>query len=67
MDEPRKQNKNILPAFDVDDRIGLHIEVGLARQLGLLILESPTPNSALLALGHQLRNLTDARPDEELL
>lgn len=52
---------NLLPAFEIDNRIGVTVEFELAKQLGKLILDSDTTNTALLALGHQLRNLTDAR------
>jgi len=52
---PRKSSK--LPAFDVDDRIYLRIERELAVQLGELVLQTDTKNTALLAIGHQLRNL----------
>lgn len=51
----------MLAAFEIDDRIALQIEFELARHLGTLILDSDTTNTALLALGHQLRNLTDGR------
>lgn len=57
----RKRRRNELPAFDIDDRIILRIESELAVQLGHLILDSETSNSALLALGHQLRNKTNAK------
>lgn len=51
----RKSSK--LPAFDIDDRIYLRIERELAVQLGDLVLQTDTKNTALLAIGHQLRNL----------
>lgn len=45
------------PAFELDYRVSLSIDHDLAVSLGLLILDSTTKNTALLALGHQLRNL----------
>lgn len=56
--EARKRRKSSLPAFELDDRIVLKVEYELANQLGKLILESDTPNTALLAIGHQLKNIT---------
>lgn len=47
------------PAFEIDDRVLLTIEHELAVNLGKLILETETANTALLALGHQLRNLSN--------
>lgn len=44
-----------LPAFEIDDRIIIKVEPELAVQLGKLILDSDTENTALIALGHQLR------------
>ena len=52
--------KTSLPAFVVDNRVTLKIEPELAGALGRLILETDTKNTALLALGHQLRSLTNA-------
>jgi len=46
-------------AFEIDARVMLFVEFDLVVSLGNLILESDTPNKALLALGHQLRNLSD--------
>lgn len=46
-------------AFVIDPRIKLYIEHELAVSLGKLVLESETKNTALLALGHQLRNLAN--------
>ena len=45
------------PAFEIDNRIMVKIEPELASALGHLILETDTRNTALLALGHQLRSL----------
>lgn len=45
------------PAFEVSDDVVIKIEPTLAASLGQLILDSATTNSALLALGHQLRRL----------
>jgi hypothetical protein len=59
--ETPKRANSMLAAFEIDDRIALQIEFELARHLGMLILDSDTANTALLALGHQLRNLTDGR------
>jgi|10_taG_2_1085330.scaffolds.fasta_scaffold00071_51 hypothetical protein len=58
MDEstPRKPSPN-QPAFDIDDRVFLRIERELAVQLGELVLQTDTKNTALLAIGHQLRNM----------
>jgi hypothetical protein len=58
---PRQQ----APAFQVDDRIQVSVEYELAGELGKLILDSDTANTALLALGHQLRNLMELRGIEE--
>lgn len=55
------ENKNPPPAFEVDARVTLNIEFELAINLGKLVLESDTKNTALLALGHQLRNLSNGR------
>ena len=44
-------------AFEIDARISMQIELELAYALGNLILETDTPNTALLALGHQLRSI----------
>ena len=60
-EKPRKSS-NKLPAFDIDDRIYLRIERELAVQLGDLVLQTDTNNTALLAIGHQLRNLVDEQP-----
>jgi hypothetical protein len=62
MDETKEVKQNSLPAFDVDDRIFLRIERELAVQLGDLVLQTDTKNTALLAIGHQLRNLGHERP-----
>lgn len=48
------------PAFEIDTRVALKIELELAIALGRLILETDVQNTALLALGHQLRSLTNA-------
>jgi hypothetical protein len=45
-------------AFEIDPRITLSIDYDLAVSLGMLVLDSSTKNTALLALGHQLRNLS---------
>jgi hypothetical protein len=44
-------------AFEIDDRICIMIERDLSSALGQLILDTDTTNPALLAIGHQLRNL----------
>lgn len=44
-------------AFKIDDRITLSIDCDLAVSLGVLVLDSNTKNTALLALGHQLKSL----------
>lgn len=65
MSESKERNSstdnNIISAFEIDDRITLIIEYELAVGLGKLILDTETTNTALLALGHQLRNLSDGR------
>jgi hypothetical protein len=50
-----KQNNS---AFEIDGRIRITIDHDLAFNLGLLVLSTDTKNSALLALAHQLKNLT---------
>ena len=58
----KKQQK--IPAFEIDDRITIKIELELAGHLGHLILssidniESLKHNTALLAFGHQLKNIS---------
>jgi hypothetical protein len=54
-------DNNIPPAFEIDTRVKLTIEYELAVNLGKLILDSDIKNTALLALGHQLRNLSNGR------
>jgi len=56
-DDLNKKQKKI-PAFEIDDRLVLKIELELAGHLGNLILGSQTDNTALLAIGHQLKNIT---------
>lgn len=53
--------KILLPAFEIDNRVSVKIEPELAGALGRLILETDTANTALLALGHQLRNLSNGK------
>ena len=48
------------PAFEVDSRIVLRIDVDLAVALGKLILGTDSKNPAILALGHQLRSFEQA-------
>lgn len=48
-----------MPAFEIDDRIVVKIEPELAAALGQLILDTVTTNTALLALGHQLRSYSN--------
>jgi len=55
-----KQNQ-LNAAFEIDRRVCLYIEHELAVSLGKLVLESETKNTALLALGHQLRKLANGR------
>lgn len=57
-DDFRKRRKSSLPAFEIDDRIVIRIEYELANQLSKLILDSNVENTAILAIGHQLRNAT---------
>lgn len=55
------QNTRVsLPAFEIDNRFVVKIEPELAGALGRLILETETKNTALLALGHQLRSFNNA-------
>jgi len=61
MPDRESEPNNIPPAFEIDARVVLSIEYELAVNLGKLILDSDTNNTALLALGHQLRNLSNAR------
>jgi hypothetical protein len=64
------QNKSQANVFSVDPRITLKIEPALAVALGRLILDTKTDNTALLAIGHQLRSLANAtvprRPENDL-
>lgn len=60
-DEVATQSNNQPPAFEIDARVKMVIEFELAVNLGKLVLESDTKNTALLALGHQLRNLSNVR------
>jgi hypothetical protein len=53
----KQERSNKPPAFEIDGRVHLDIEKELAISLGALILETDTKNTALLALGHQLKNL----------
>ena len=48
------------PAFEVDSRIILRIDVDLAVALGKLILATDSKHPAILALGHQLRSFEQA-------
>tara|TARA_R110000868_G_scaffold407695_2_gene689387 strand:+ start:1327 stop:1515 length:189 start_codon:yes stop_codon:yes gene_type:complete len=48
-----------IPAFEIDARITVSIEFELAINLGKLVLNSDTKNTALLAFGHQLRSLSN--------
>jgi len=53
------------PAFEIDDRIHVSVERELAAFVGGLILATNTKNTAALALGHQLKKLSDTKPKEE--
>lgn len=57
-------------AFSIDQRVTLKLEPELAIALGTLILSTKTDNTALLALGHKLRSLTNGTrrtaPQEEV-
>jgi hypothetical protein len=46
-------------AFEVDGRVRVLLDHDLAISLGMLILSTDTKNSAILALGHQLRNFVN--------
>lgn len=59
--ENEATSNNSPSAFDIDVRVKLRVEYDLAMSLGILILDSETKNTALLALGHQLRNLSNGR------
>ena len=61
----REKYRHKLAAFELDERIKLSIEYDLAATLGRIILDSDTQNTAILALGHQLCNLVDQRPQDE--
>lgn len=54
------QSQKKRPSFVVDDRIKLDLDIDLALALGDFILQSETPNSALVAFGHQLNNLAES-------
>lgn len=54
------QTKMALPAFEIDNRVIIKIEPELAGALGRLILDTDTKNTAILALGHQLRSFNNA-------
>lgn len=53
------QSNGQIPAFEIDARITVSIEFELAINLGKLVLNSDTKNTALLAIGHQLRSLSN--------
>lgn len=53
---PKDRDRNKPSAFEMDDRITVKLNPGLAVELGDLILQSDTDNSAILALGHKLQN-----------
>lgn len=57
----REKNDHKPAAFEIDTRITLFIDYELSMSLGRLILESDTRNTALLALGHQLKGLSDIK------
>lgn len=65
----RANETTATPAFELDHRVSLSIDHDLAINLGRLILDSNTKNTALLALGHQLRNLSkeDLQPIRQTL
>lgn len=48
-------------AFEIDDRLHVRLEVGLAAEISDIILNSDTQNRAVLAFGHTLRNLSNVR------
>lgn len=52
-------------AFEIDGRIWIKIDRELAISLGVLILATDTKNSALLALGHQLRSFCNEVPSSQ--
>lgn len=56
--------KNI-PAFEIDDRICVKVERELASFIGSLILATDTKNTAALAVGHQLRKLSNTKSEEK--
>jgi hypothetical protein len=57
----RENSGDSIPAFEIDRRVVVMIEQELAINLGKLVLDSDTKNTALLALGHQLRSLCNDR------
>ena len=62
MVEPIKEVKSNQCAFEVDGRVRVLLDHDLAISLGALILSTDTKNSAILALGHQLRNFSKIKP-----
>lgn len=63
MAEQKDKNNS---AFEVDGRISVLLDHDLALSLGALILSTDTKNSAILALAHQLRNITNKhKPSSE--
>ena len=54
-----------ISAFSVDSRITISIEPELAVALGSLVLKTDTDNTALLALAHKLRSITNASPKRD--
>ena len=60
MVEPSKDKVNQC-AFEVDGRVRVLLDHDLAVSLGSLILSTDTKTSAILALGHQLRNFSKVK------
>jgi len=62
MDNPqdKKDTRKDPPAFELDTRLLLRVDKLLAIQIGELILETDTKNTAILAIGHQLKNLKNS-------
>lgn len=51
-------------AFQIEDKVVIKLDHELAIALGRLILATDTDNTALLAVGHQLRSLGNAKKIE---
>jgi len=59
VDIESNQRKKKKKSFRVNSNIDVELDFDLAVALGKLILGTKTDNSALIALGHQLRSLAE--------